>query len=35
MAKIVLVLIGGAFGTGLRYFLSSFIYSKVKEPTPC
>ena len=33
MAKIVLVLLGGAFGTGLRYFLSSFIYSKVKEPT--
>ena len=32
MIKIVLVLIGGAFGTGLRYFLSSFIYSKVKEP---
>lgn len=33
MIKIVLVLIGGAFGTGLRYFLSSYIYSKVKEPT--
>ena len=33
MAKIVLVLVGGAFGTGLRYFLSIFIYSKVKEPT--
>jgi len=33
MAKIVLVLVGGAFGTGLRYFLSVFIYSKVKEPT--
>lgn len=32
MAKIVLVLLGGAFGAG-RYFLSSFIYSKVKEPT--
>lgn len=31
--KIVLVLLGGAFGTGLRYFLSSFIYTKVKEPT--
>jgi fluoride exporter len=33
MAKIVLVLLGGAFGTGLRYFLSAFIYSRVKEPT--
>lgn len=33
MAKIFLVLLGGAFGTGLRYFLSSFIYSRVKEPT--
>ena len=33
MAKIILVLLGGAFGTGLRYFLSSFIYSTVKEPT--
>jgi len=33
MAKIVMVLVGGAFGTGLRYFLSTFIYSRVKEPT--
>lgn len=33
MAKIVLVLLGGALGTGLRYLLSSFIHSKVKEPT--
>jgi len=33
MVKIVLVLLGGAFGTGLRYFLSFFIYSRVKEPT--
>ena len=33
MAKVFLVLLGGAFGTGLRYFVSSFIYSKVKEPT--
>ncbi len=32
MLKIVLVLLGGAFGTGLRYFLSSFPYSRVKEP---
>lgn len=33
MIKIVLVLLGGAFGTGLRYFLSIFIYSRVKDPT--
>jgi CrcB protein len=33
MTKIVLVLLGGAFGTGLRYFLSILIYSRVKEPT--
>lgn len=33
MAKIVLVLLGGAFGTGIRYLLSSLIYSKVKQPT--
>lgn len=33
MAKIFLVLLGGAFGTGIRYLLSSLIYSKVKEPT--
>ncbi len=33
MAKIALVLLGGAFGTGLRYFLSTFIYSRVKEPS--
>lgn len=33
MAKIVLVMLGGAFGTGFRYFLSILIYSRVKEPT--
>lgn len=33
MAKIVLVLLGGAFGTGIRYLLSSLIYSKVNQPT--
>jgi CrcB protein len=33
MTKIVLVLLGGAFGTGVRYFLSSFIYSRIQEPT--
>jgi fluoride ion exporter CrcB/FEX len=33
MTKIVLVLLCGAFGTGIRYFLSLLIYSKIKEPT--
>jgi len=33
MLKIILVLLGGAFGTGLRYLFSSFIYSIIKEPT--
>jgi fluoride exporter len=32
MQRILLVLLGGAFGTGLRYFLSLAIYSIVKEP---
>jgi CrcB protein len=32
MQKILLVLLGGAFGTGLRYFLSLAIYSFVKGP---
>jgi CrcB protein len=33
MQRILLVLAGGALGTGFRYLLSSFIYFKVKEPT--
>ena len=33
MIKYLGVLAGGAFGTGLRYFLSTFIYSVIKEPT--
>lgn len=33
MQRFLLVLVGGALGTGFRYFLSSFIYSNVKEPT--
>jgi CrcB protein len=33
MLRIVLVLAGGAAGTGFRYFLSSLIYSKVRQPT--
>jgi CrcB protein len=32
MQRILLVLLGGAFGTGLRYFLSLVIDSIVKEP---
>jgi CrcB protein len=27
------VLVGGALGSGLRYFLSSLIYSVIKEPS--
>lgn len=34
MAKIVLVLLGGAFGTGIRYLLSSLIYSRRKDHCP-
>jgi CrcB protein len=33
VTKYLAVLAGGAFGTGLRYFLSTFIYSVIKEPT--
>jgi CrcB protein len=33
MLRIALVLAGGAAGTGFRYFLSSLIYSKVRQPT--
>lgn len=33
MLRIVLVLAGGALGTVVRYLLSSFIYSNVKNPT--
>jgi CrcB protein len=32
MSKIVLVLIGGAFGTGCRYGLSSLVYRIVERP---
>lgn len=32
MQRILLVLLGGACGTGLRYFFSLGIYSFVKEP---
>lgn len=33
MLKIILVLLGGAVGTGCRYGLSSLIYSRIKNPT--
>ncbi|GIV97825.1 MAG: putative fluoride ion transporter CrcB [Herpetosiphonaceae bacterium] len=31
--KIILVLLGGAFGTGCRYGLSTLIYSLMRQPT--
>ena len=33
MATYLLVLLGGALGTGLRYSLSSLVYSAIKQPT--
>lgn len=33
MIKIIAVLLGGAVGTGFRYFISTFIYSLVKQPS--
>jgi len=33
ITKILLVLLGGAFGTGCRYWLSTFVYSVVEKPT--
>jgi CrcB protein len=33
IVKILLVLLGGAFGTGCRYGLSVFIYSVIEKPT--
>jgi CrcB protein len=33
MLKIILVLLGGAIGTGCRYGLSLLIYSRIKNPT--
>ena len=32
MGKYIAVLLGGAFGSGLRYGLSTFIYSALKQP---
>jgi fluoride exporter len=33
LVRYLAVLAGGAFGTGLRYSLSTLIYSTIKEPT--
>jgi fluoride exporter len=33
LMRYVAVLAGGAFGTGLRYFLSTAIYSAIKQPS--
>ena len=33
MVRYLAVLAGGAFGTGLRYSLSTLIYSTIREPT--
>jgi CrcB protein len=33
MVKIILVLLGGAVGTGFRYGLSSLVYSRIESPT--
>ena len=33
MGKTIAVLLGGAFGTGMRYFLSTFVYSVIKQPS--
>lgn len=32
MQKIFFILLGGAFGTGLRYGLSTLVYSRIKQP---
>jgi fluoride exporter len=33
ITKILLVLLGGALGTGCRYWLSTFVYTVVENPT--
>jgi fluoride exporter len=33
VTKVVLVLLGGALGTGCRYWLSTFVYSVVQKPS--
>ncbi|HEU0174736.1 MAG TPA: fluoride efflux transporter CrcB [Blastocatellia bacterium] len=33
VAKVLLVLLGGALGTGCRYWLSTFVYSVIEKPS--
>jgi CrcB protein len=33
VTKILLILLGGALGTGCRYWLSTFVYSVVEKPS--
>jgi len=33
LGKTIAVLLGGAFGTGMRYFLSTFVYCVIKQPS--
>jgi fluoride exporter len=33
LTKILLILLGGALGTGCRYWLSTFVYSVVEKPS--
>jgi CrcB protein len=33
LIKIIAVLLGGAVGTGFRYGLSTFIYSRIEQPS--
>jgi CrcB protein len=33
VTKILLVLLGGALGTGCRYWLSTFVYSVIEKPS--
>lgn len=32
VAKVLLILLGGALGTGCRYWLSTFVYSVIENP---
>ena len=33
VTKVLLILLGGALGTGCRYWLSTFVYSVVEKPS--
>src|SRR5262249_41008705 len=33
VTKILFILLGGAFGTGCRYWLSTFVYSVIEKPS--